>query len=87
MDIIWINENKIWKLKEIRDDIYHHIDILQNKISNLSIQITKIAFYQQTINNNDKNKVYVGFNRFKRNKIKVIQQHKYPKKKHLFFQI
>ena len=33
MDIVYENEEKIWKLKEIRDDLYHHLWILEEKKS------------------------------------------------------
>eukprot|EP01084_Bolivina_argentea_P135726 239116_1 len=42
MEIIWKHEQKIWKLKELRDDLFHHLWILDQQIIDISLKIHKM---------------------------------------------
>jgi len=42
MEIIWNREEKIWKLKELRDDIFHHLWLLDERRMDISVKIQKL---------------------------------------------
>lgn len=54
MAVIEEKEEQIWALKEVRDDLYHHIWILEEEIDRLLVKVAKLH----------SDRVRVGFKRF-----------------------
>eukprot|EP01083_Nonionella_stella_P315638 1140735_1 len=62
MDMISHHEDRVWALKELRDDMFHHLWLLEERMHDIALKINKLQWAETAADT-----VYVGFNRFKMN--------------------